>query len=217
MILDEPFNVEALKSKRRYEIRKGDKNYEVRPIAYKDYETQLYEVYELSKCGFPPHMQSEFTREHFQSMFSADGKQMHVFGAFSRETGKLDGWAVVHRQGRYIGFSSLRTSVGAEKKNVNFALVSYILYFFDADIKNGAYIDDGSRPVLHTTTNFQDFLEKYYGFRKAYSHLHVKYRPPFGLIVKLLYPFRNLFDWTGRKRLQEIYGVLLQEEFSRKE
>lgn len=214
VILDKPFEIESLKSKRRYEIRKGDKNFDVRQVNYEDEKESLYLVYEDSKKGFPPHLQKNFTRENFEDIF-VEQKGAYIFGAYSKETNELNAWAFLRKIGRYIGFIALRSMIDAERDNVNFALIHAIVDYFRQDIIDGCYIDDGTRPVLHTTTNFQSFLEKYFCFRKAYSVLHIQYRTGFGFLVKMLYPFRNLFKGTNVKLGREIYGVLLQEEIVR--
>lgn len=216
VIKDTPFNIDELKSKRRYEIKKGEKNFDVKRVNYLECKEELFCVYEASKNGLPPYLQSVYGRSHFENMFS-DLSNGVVFGAYSKLTGALEGFAVFRKDNNYIGFNSLKTNVDAEKDNVNFALIHSALEYFKNDLANGCYIDDGSRPVMHTTTNFQNFLEKYFLFRKAYSHLHIVYRPGIEMAVKLLYPFRNVFKGIKGSFFQQIYGILLQEEIIRSE
>ena len=44
VIKDTPFDISKLKAKRRYEINKGKKNFEVKRIRALDYSEQLFEV-----------------------------------------------------------------------------------------------------------------------------------------------------------------------------
>ena len=44
VIKDEPFDLTNLKAKRRYEVNKGLKNFDVRPIDPTQYREELYEV-----------------------------------------------------------------------------------------------------------------------------------------------------------------------------
>ena len=46
---------------------------------------------------------------------------------------------------------------------------------FSQKIGKNFYICDGERNILHETS-FQNYLEKYFGFRKAYCKLNLKYR-----------------------------------------
>ena len=78
---------------------------------------------------------------------------------------------------------------------------------------NGYYIDDGSRTIRHETA-FQDYLEKYFGFRKAYCKLHVKYRFPVNVIVRLFYPMRAIIG-TRTGIGSRVRAVLQMEEIVR--
>lgn len=75
-------------------------------------------------------------------------------------------------------------------------------------------ITNGSRSIKHET-NFNAYLEKYFGFRKAYAKLRVVYRFPFGIIVKLLSPFRKILKNTSNSFLYNIYCVLKMDSFSK--
>ena len=213
VIKDTPFDITSLKAKRRYEINKGNKFFDVTVLDYNKHAGDLYEVYEASRRGLPEHLRlTTAGKKYFESLFN-DLEHSYIFGAYFKETGCLEGFALFRKYGRYLGFNSLKTNIEAEKYNVNFALINYALNYFKDELFAGCYIDDGSRPIFHTTTHFQDFLEKYFEFRKAYSHLHVVYRPGVNFIVKCLFPFRKIFLKIKNKYFQEIYGVLLQEEF----
>ncbi len=69
-------------------------------------------------------------------------------------------------------------------------MVARILEDNNDSLNKGFYINDGARSIRHETA-FQDYLEKYFGFRKAYCKLHIAYRFPVNIAVKLLYPFRK--------------------------
>ncbi|SEA81449.1 hypothetical protein SAMN05216349_13119 [Oribacterium sp. KHPX15] len=214
MIKDSPFNIDEIKSKRRYEIKKGDKNYNVILIDYEKLYEELFVIYKASSMSFPEYRRSHFNRDNFNKSFENMEDDGFVFGAFSNIDGSLKGYAQLRRRGRYIGFISLRVDVAEEKNNINFAIVHEVLNYFKDDLSNGSYIDDGARVVIHTTTHFQDYLEKYFGFRKAYSKLHIKYRFPFGIMVRIFYPFRKLVKKNNRL-LNLIDGVFIQEEIVR--
>ncbi len=67
-------------------------------------------------------------------------------------------------------------------------------------------------------THFPDYLEKYFGFRKAYCKLHVMYAPKYKSLIKLLYPFRRIFkkfDSVGK--VHQLNGVLTMEEIVRRQ
>ena len=77
------------------------------------------------------------------------------------------------------------------------------------------YVCDGARNINHETA-YQDYLEKYFGFRKAYCKLNIAYNPKIGWIVKCLYPLRGIFKkFDSIKIVHLINGVLKMEEYSR--
>ena len=75
---------------------------------------------------------------------------------------------------------------------------------------------DGARAISHET-HFQDYLEKYFGFRRAYCHLHVKYKWWVLLAVKALYPFRTMIEKSKSSLAHNITGVLRMEEWKVRE
>jgi hypothetical protein len=100
-----------------------------------------------------------------------------------------------------------------ERLGINAAMVATIVEDYSERMGQGFYVNDGSRAVLHETA-FQDYLEKYFGFRKAYCKLNVKYRFPVNAIINALYPFKNRINKESRLG-SKISAVLLMEEISR--
>lgn len=61
-----------------------------------------------------------------------------------------------------------------QRYQVNAALIASYLDYYTEDIKEGKYISNGTRNIIHET-NFNEDLCKKYGFRKAYCKLNIKY------------------------------------------
>ncbi len=101
----------------------------------------------------------------------------------------------------------------AEKNAINAAMVAGILEYYKDRFNGQFYINDGSRSIRHETA-FQDYLEKYFEFRKAYCYLNVKYRKGFGVIVKILYPFRKHIS-PDTKIGSKLSAILKMEEICR--
>lgn len=175
VIMDKSFDLSALKAKRRYEITKGNRYFYTKVINPSEYSNDLYDVYLESLQGYknPPVR----TWENYNKQIDAWKKNEACifFGVFEKESDRLCGYADIYDHGRYLPISSLKTRASSEKNNVNFALVYGITQYFDSRVKDGAYLCDGSRNSLHETY-FQDYLIKYFGFRKAYCHLKLQYR-----------------------------------------
>lgn len=125
----------------------------------------------------------------------------------------LQGYAIVKNHENYAAFSVLRTNPEAEKQGINAAMVDSILEKFRDRFHNGFYICDGERSIRHETA-FQDYLEKYFAFRKSYCKLNIKYKLGFGFAVKMLYPFRKMIK--GESKIgSNVSGILKMEEINR--
>ena len=198
VVKDEPMDLGKLNSKRRYEITKGNRNYEVRRIDSVEYQAEMYRVTQAAYGAYPEKYRPDLTEESFAKTI-ADWPQFEVYGGFSRENNELCAYAMVRKNGNWADFCVLHVDPACEKKAVNAAMVYGILLENEEYLKNGGYICDGNRTIRHESA-FQNYLEKYFGFRKAYCKLHIIFRPGIGLVVKMLFPFRKIlrkFDHIG--------------------
>lgn len=215
VIKDEPFDIDSLKSKRRYEVNKGNKNFEVRNINPAEYGAELYQVTTAAFSAYPKKYRPSVDRERFMKGIET-WKEYDVFGAFFRETNEPAGYALLKRQtDKFLDFTVLKTMPAMEKFAVNAALVYGILNYYNEFLKSGGIICDGARSINHET-HFQDYLEKYFGFRKAYCKMHIVYNPKVKWLIKLLYPFRQILgklDEIGT--VHQVNAVLRMDEIAR--
>jgi hypothetical protein len=73
-------------------------------------------------------------------------------------------------------------------------------------------VNDGFRSIYHPT-NMQSFLMENFGFEKAYTRLHLYYRPPFGLLVQAGYRWRSVLGRID-KRLAALFELERCQRFS---
>lgn len=216
VIKDTQFDISDLKAKRRYEINKGNKNFDVRLINPYDFYNEIYTIHISALAAYPQKYRPKINKNDFIQDIRDNWKNKLIYGAFEKETGKLSGYALLTEYLTYIDFNVIKTIPDLEKKGINAAIVYRIVSDFNEKLGNDFYICDGSRNVLHETA-FQDYLEKYFGFRKAYGKLNIKYRWSVGLAVKLLYPFRKIIEICDKNSLiHNISGVLTLEYIRRK-
>ena len=190
VIKDKPFDLGALKSKRRYEINKGNKYYTVRKIRPEDYGDELFQVTVRAYEGWPQKYRPVVDKDRFINSLPKWNNSI-VYGAFFVEDNGLCGYGIVSDEGTWMSFSVLRTIPEHERNGINAALVYGILIDNEHNLSQGKYISDGARSVFHETS-FQDYLEKYFEFRKAYCKLNVKYKKSAGFLINMIYPFRSL-------------------------
>ncbi len=70
------------------------------------------------------------------------------------------------------------------------------------------YVNDGSRTVTEHSS-IQDFLIHNFGFRKAYCKLKIHYKWWLNVVIKVLFPLRNIIP------IRNIRGILKMEAYSR--
>lgn len=216
-IKDTPFDIFALPSKKRYEINKGLKNFDVKVIAPSEYKDDLYEITVDAYSSWSNKYRPSVDEDKFKTSIDVWKDPIVVLGAFLKETGVLSGYAYLTEEYGYVNFNVMRTKPNCEKRGINAALVAGVCEYYSERLSdgNGFYICDGSRNILHKTS-FQNYLEKYFGFRKAYCRLNLLYRKPFGTIVSLLMPFRKcLLKLDGFTVVSKINGILRMEEIGR--
>lgn len=213
VIKDTSFNINELKAKRRYEITKGCRNFNVHRIDTGEYSDSICDVAEMAYAEYPGAYRPKIDRKTFCLWFS-DKSKYTVYGAFD-VNGELQAYAVLRLNEKHIDFAMLKSNPACEKQGVNAAIMFYILQDMDVELQKGVFICDGSRNIYHETA-FQDYLEKYFGFRKAYCKLHIRYKKGVRIIVNILYPFRKLlkvFDSIGF--CHKVNGVLKMHEIAR--
>lgn len=138
-----------------------------------------------------------------------------TYVAFNRQDNTIAGYAIVENKGEYANFWVQKTIPAQEKLGVNMALVDGILNDYAERLADGFYIVDGERCVNHET-GFQDHLVKYAGFRKAYCHMHIAYRPCFSPVVSIIYPFRRILKcWDENSMIHKLNALLKMEEIAR--
>lgn len=212
VIKDEPFDLNAIQSKKRYEINKGNRNFEVKIIRAADYAEELYRItksaYEQYPLKYRPNLQ------HDSFINGITGWDQHeVYAAFNRKTGAICGYAWINVYENYVDFCVLKADPEFERDAVNAAIVYAIVSNYSSRLNKNFYICDGARATVHET-RFQDYLEKYFGFRKAYCKLNLAYPVLIGALIKVIYPFRNVFNKDGKFGLK-VSNVMFYEDIVR--
>lgn len=215
LIKDGSFDIEHLKSGYRYKINKGIKHFDVRLIHPCDYKEELYIVQVAAFSAYPEKYRPKVDKESFIRSIDYWGTY-DVFGAFSRENGELVGYTLISKVStEFYDLSVQKTNPQYERLQLNAALVEGVLHYYAEFLSCGGIICDGSRSINHET-NFQDYLEKYFGFRKAYCKLHILYNPKIAWLIKVLYPFRKvLLKFDGNGLAHQVNAVLKMEEIVR--
>lgn len=97
------------------------------------------------------------------------------------------------------------------KQYTSYALFDTLLSHYTAQ---GMQVSNGNRSIAHDTS-MQEFLIKL-GFTKHYCTLNIIYRPPFSLIINILYKSRKLIKRLPQHRLSnQVNALIFQEKIMR--
>ncbi len=210
VIREGTYDLSQMKAKRRYEITRARKNFRVCVIDPKDYAQALFQVQQAAFEAYPAKYRPHLDRDDF--LRSCQNWQGICLGAFSvQEPQRLCGYVRLLRQDRCIHFQVQKADPGWERSGVNAALVDGVLTCCDRELRQGCYICDGQRNINHETA-FQDYLEKYFGFRKAYCRLEILYHPLIRWAIPVCYRCRGLLARLDRSRLVHLINSALKME-----
>ena len=204
-----------MKAKRRYEITKGSRNFDVLEIDTSQYVNELLNITQLAFNEYPIKYRPAIDKEKFINSM----KKPHyyrTYGAFSKENGELCGYVQIDKKGIELDLCVLKTIPKQEKLGINAAMIYKVICDFSEHLKSG-YICDGTRNIYHETA-FQDYLEKYFGFRKAYCKLHIRYRGGIGMVIRALQRKQAFVSRFGNSKLGHMLIALIKmDEIARGE
>lgn len=214
-IKDSKYDISSLNSKKRYRITRGRREFSTEIISAEKYLEEIVQIQISAYKKYPSKYRPSDNPEELKRQVLLWNKQSHrLFGAFSKETNELVGYALINEFDNYLYYVQQKVIPDFEKKEINAALVDAVLSYYDGLIAQGMVLVDGQRNIIHETA-FQEYLCKYFGFRKAYCRLNVKYRNWVRVLVSLLFPFRKCIYEKRGKMSHMISGVLKIEEIRR--
>lgn len=151
------------------------------------------------------------TRKEFECLLNEYESESDIdyWIAESKETGKIVAFSinrVKHDSCEYDMMSCLPEAL-KDRSYPYYGLINEMNTYYLAEL-GLEYVSDGSRSITEHS-NIQEFLMHNFKFRKAYCKLKVHYKWWFGVIIKVLFPFRNIIPFRNVK------AILKMEEHSR--
>lgn len=210
---DTPDNLDNMKSFRRYEINKGKKRAGVKQIDPNEYIDELYYVYLKAARKYKSYGKVQKKEQYCQTIIQLSKMRNIEFWAIFINEAKLCGYAFNYVYKDYVEYSTIKYIPEYLKDGIS-ALLIYTMnqeYFSREGIR---YIFDGERSIRHES-QIQEYLEKYFDFRKAYCKLNIEYKPWMKPMVGILFPFRNILRKCNNPQIRDILAVLDQEAIAR--
>ena len=216
IIKDTPFDIMSLKSNRRSLITRGLKRVDVKVIVPADYADQMANILIKEWKHYDDSYEEGNDRreqtEEFKKLTRENLGNSEYLGAFLKDTDTMIGYAIYNLFDDWIEYSVVKTDPEYLNTQVNAALAYFgVERYMRPGIK---YIHGGWRTMIHES-NYQEYLLKNFGFRKAYCKLHIQYRPLMQIAVNVLYPLRGIIKKVKNKWIYTVWCALQQEEIRR--
>ena len=213
-----PWDVGDIKDKKkRWMIRQGKKNFDVRPMEFEEVVAKCPKVAELAAERYEGKADVE-TREILEMRVGAASKVQGVLeyvGCFHED--RLVSFSENYIQDNAVWLANMRHDPAFLNKYSSYGLLDGLLDYY-LNQKKLDYVLDGWRSMYHKT-QIQDHLITVFGFTKEYAIVHMVYSAGFGLAVKAAYPFRHLFwnlsDKLANKTMNKT-GAMLRQEYIRR-
>lgn len=151
------------------------------------------------------------SKSDFISWIKYCNSEDYDFWGVFNDDDNLVGLSVNRKYGMFCGFDA--TYILHDYKKAEYSAfygLFYVMIDYYLQQKGFSCVSDGSRSVSEHS-NIQSYLIDKFKFRKAYCRLDVYYKWWFGIVVKILYPFRNVIPFVNVK------AVLRLEEYNRQQ
>lgn len=213
VIKDRPYDILELSKNMRNQIRKGLRHCTIRKIDAAYLAKAGYPVYRNAMKSYKTDLQILDEKEFQENLCRmADNNDFEFWGVWSSEN-NLIAYSQIKIQDGSCNYQVIKLDPQYLKLYSGYALIHTMNHHY-LEERKCLYVNDGARNIRHDT-GIQDFLIKKFGFRKAFSKLHVVYCKKIGWGLRILYPFRSIvFGIPGS--LFEKASILLRQEEIRK-
>jgi hypothetical protein len=196
----------------RNQIRKGQKLF-ICKIVNRDFLLKYgYIVYENACKRYETH-ENVFSKQEFNKAIKNLPYLTEFWGLFDKETGGLEAFSENFIYNKTCLYQTMWFTSYALK-----GYASYVLFFemnkYYLDEMQFKYISNGSRNISHKT-EIHDFLQRKFGFRKAFTKLNILYAPWLGFLIRISYPLRGVVFKIPLKIFNKASILLKQEEIIR--
>ena len=210
LIKDRFDGLEELSGNTRKKVRRSLEKLEFRLI-----EPSLIEQegFPIIKATYEDYAVSDRTmdRKTFEEYFNLCNKKKYDYwGIFDKVDGKFIGFCAnrIWNNAVEYGLVGILPTYKRECTAYPYYGLFYSMNQYYLREMGFRYVTDGTRSITEHS-NIQPFLEEKFHFRKAYCHLKIHYNWWMRIIVKLLFPFRNIIT------IPQVKAVLNMESMTR--
>ncbi len=188
VIKDSFSGMEELSSKMRNQVKKCFKTMNVTKISAEELKSKGYPVFVEASNSYrvqstPP------TQEEFLSRID-NQEENEYWGCYEVESNKLVAFSMNEVTSESCEYRTMKAIPAYQKLYAYYGLI-YEMNRYYLEERGLKYVNDGGRSLTNHS-NIQPFLIEKFNFRKAYCHIEIHYRWWLKVVIKTLYPFRDL-------------------------
>lgn len=210
IIKDSIEDISALPSSTRKKIRRALKIYSFRRITLDELKVVGYDVVVSAEKSYKE-KSGHTTQKDFEVLIEEYARQNNkeCWCVENKITGEIVGFSVntLKKDSCEYDNAKCKTEALHDCSQPYYGLF-YVMNKYYLGERRCRYVSDGSRSITEHS-NIQDYLIYNFKFRKAYCKLKVHYKWWFGVLVGILFPFRNIVSFRN------VRAVLRMEEYSR--
>lgn len=212
IIKDRFGGMEELSSDVRNEIRRAVSIYDFRQIDITFIRNNAYPImYDIHKA-YTIHDRPMSEKVFLQMVDDWGRREYDYWGLFTKQNGEFVGFAAV----QLFENACFYDMVAIHPKFKNNATYPFYGFFYKLNEyylgeRHFRYVTDGSRSITEHS-NIQPFLERNFKFRKAYCKLNLRYKWWFGIVVRILYPFRSIISNRSVKAILLLHNIYIKNQ-----
>ena len=207
-IIKDQFNgMDELSSNERNKVRRSFDIFDIRQVDIDIIKRKAYSIIKATYENYrvEDRLMNESTFKNY--LLRCSQNQYDFWGVFDKINDELIGFCAVHvwEQSCEYGLIGIKPEYKHNASYPYYGLFHKMNEYYLGE-KHFKYVTDGSRSITEHS-NIQPFLEQNFKFRKAYCKLKLHYKWWFGIIVRLLYPFRNIIPNRNIQAVLKMHGM----------
>lgn len=207
IIKDHYRTLEELSPRVRNKVRHANQYFDYRQVENAQFEQQVFPVFEDTIANYKIHDRKLNRRIFSEFLEQCQQKTFDYWGIFLKDTEQMVGHCMVKNwdDSCEIWNVGILSEYKSEGYYPYYGLYHYLNEYY-LNEKRYQYISDGSRTITNHS-EIHDWLMHYFGYRKAFCKLELHYKWWFGIIVRLLYPFRNIIPNRNIQAVLKMHGM----------
>lgn len=210
VIKDKFGGMEELSSKKRNQVRKSFKMCDIMKVSREDMLAQGYEVHALAAGSYKVKAVVPSQEEFRQRLSDENAKNHDYWAAYDKQTKKMIAFSINFVHDDICDYETMKAIPSFQKSHYPYYGLLYEMNRYYLEEKGLKFVNDGARSITNHS-NVQPFLIDTFNFRKAYCRLNIKYKWWFGIIARILYPFRRFI------KIAKVQAILNMEAMARNE